>query len=217
MLLTRIYPFLKLMTLIISILLIAQLADRSQAQPSESDADTITRVENYLNAIETLKADFLQVAPDSSLSEGTVYIKRPGRLRVDYDPPVPILIVSDGRWLTLIDYELKEVSRWPLDDTPLKVLVKGDLDLNKDVRILGIARDTGLIKITVKSEAVPGQERISFLFSDAPLELRQWEVIDGKGRTTRVALANTRTNVSLESDLFTYDDPRPPSRQRRTR
>lgn len=217
MTLTRLYPYLKLLVFAISALLIGMVAQRGQADAPETDEETLIRIEDYLNSIETMKADFLQLAPDQSLSEGKVYLKRPGYLRVDYDPPTPLLIVGDGTWLSLIDYELKEVSRWPIDDTPLQVLVKSDLDLDKDVEVLGLAREPGLIKVTVKSAAVPGNETISFLFSDRPLELRQWEVVDGGGQATRVALANTETNVTLSKDLFTFEDPRPESRRRRPR
>jgi outer membrane lipoprotein-sorting protein len=181
----------------------------SAAAPSPSDrAAVIHEIEVYFNAIDTLKCDFIQIAPDGSLSQGRIYIKRPGFLRVEYDPPVKFLMVGDGRWINLIDYEVNDVSRWAISDTPLKILVKSDLNLEKDVKIKSIDHANGTIRLVVSSPDIPGQQSITFLFAEAPLRLAQWEVTDGGGQTTRVALSNIETGIKLDQKLFTFTDPR---------
>lgn len=214
---TQFYPLLKLLVLTIGILattLVGQRGFAAEDAPPPAGETTVDRdaalhrIEDYFNNIDTLKADFLQLAPDGSLSEGRVFIRRPGLLRVEYDPPVQFLIIGDGRWLNMIDYEVNDVSRWSIDDTPLKILVKPDLNLQKDVNVRGVERRDGILRLTVSSPDVPGQERISFTFSEAPFHLRQWEINDGNGNITRVALSNIETNVDVPRNLFKFDDPR---------
>lgn len=222
--LTRLYPWLKLLVMGLSALAIALIAERGEAAQADAaapnlsapapaartmtDDEAIARIEKYFNGMKTFKASFLQVAPDNSVSQGRVYIRRPGLLRVEYDPPVKFLIIGDGKWLNMIDYEVKSISRWSIDQTPLKILVKPDLNLRKDVDVRSIQEANGLLRLTVSSPDVPGHEKISFLFTERPFELRQWEVADGSGKVTRVALTKTQMNIDVPRDLFTYDDPR---------
>lgn len=222
--LTRLYPWVKLLVMGLSALAIVLIAGRGEAAEADSaaaqpaipapaartmtDDEAIARIEDYFNSMNTFEASFLQVAPDNSVSQGRVYIRRPGLLRVEYDPPVKFLIIGDGKWLNMIDYEVKSISRWSIDDTPLKILVKPDLNLRKDVRVRSIQEANGLLRLTVSSPDVPGQEKISFLFTEQPFELRQWEVADGSGNVTRVALTKTQANIDVPRDLFTYKDPR---------
>ena len=106
---------------------IAFAGGASLAATDEDDAAAVARVEDYLNAITTLRANFVQVAADGSIAEGTLYIARPGRLRIEYAPPVEIEMVSDGEWLTYIDGEIGQISQMPLSETPAGVLVRGAL------------------------------------------------------------------------------------------
>ena len=96
----------------------------SAAVLSDADRAAVARVERYLNDIQSLRARFLQVAPDGSLSQGRFFMKRPGRLRFEYDPPTPLLVITDGIWVIFYDHEIDQVSRVPLSSTPLEVLVR---------------------------------------------------------------------------------------------
>jgi len=215
--LTRFYPWLKLLILLLGIAAMVLLVDRGYAaeaadrtvidDPAARD-EALHSVEDYFNHIDTLTADLLQLAPDNSLSEGRVYIRRPGLLRVEYDPPAQFLIIGDGRWINMIDYEVNDVSRWSIEETPLKILVKPNLNLKKDVDVREVERRDGILRVTVSSPDVPGQEKIAFTFSEAPFELRQWEINDGNGNVTRVALTNIEKNVDVPRSLFKFEDPR---------
>jgi outer membrane lipoprotein-sorting protein len=214
--LERLYPWLKLLVMALGAAIIVLLCDRGYAaepgqtavlQGEERDA-ALHDIEAYFNHIDTLKADFLQLAADNSLSEGRVYIRRPGLLRVEYDPPAQFLIVGDGRWINMIDYEVKDVSRWSIEETPLKILVKPNLNLKKDVKVKAVEERDGILRLTVSSPDVPGQEKNSFTFSHTPFELRQWEIDDGNGNVTRVALTNIEKNIDVPKSLFTFEDPR---------
>ena len=180
----------------------------SVALGPEQRAD-LTRIQDYLNGIKTLKAKFDQFAPDGSISSGSFILQRPGHLRFDYDPPSEVLVVADGYWLTMVDAHVRQMSRWPINDTPLGVLVKDDIDLEQDVDILGLEDSGGILRLTVADKKEPGKGRMTLVFTKAPLELRQWRVIDAQSQITTVTLTDTRQNVAVDPNAFTYVDPRP--------
>ncbi|HEC00892.1 MAG TPA: outer membrane lipoprotein carrier protein LolA, partial [Sphingomonadales bacterium] len=97
---------------------------------SEKDLETIKKVEESLNAIHSLRASFVQRAPDGTVAEGMVYLERPGKLRFDYGKDAPFLVVSNGSLLTFVDYEVKQVNRWPIKKTPLGILVDKEIKLD---------------------------------------------------------------------------------------
>ena len=176
---------------------------------SQTQKQDITAIQDYLNGIKTLKAKFDQFAPNGSLSSGELVISRPGHLRFDYDPPSEVLIVADGYWLTMVDSHVRQLSRWPLNDTPLGVLVKKDIDLERDVDILGLDDANGIIRLTVADKKEPGKGTMTLVFTKGPLDLRQWRVTDAQGQVTTVTLNDARQNVAVDPKAFTYTDPRP--------
>jgi outer membrane lipoprotein-sorting protein len=182
----------------------APLTDLAPAQKAD-----IGSIQDYLNGVKTMTGKFDQYAPDGSLTSGDFALARPGRLRFDYNPPSQVLIVADGYWLTMVDAYSRQLSRWPINDTPLGVLVKKDIDLDQDVDILGLEDKAGVIRLTVADKKEPGKGAMTMVFTKAPLELRQWRVKDAQGQVTTVTLSDTRQNVAVDPGLFTYKDPRP--------
>ena len=100
-------------------------------------------------------------------------------------------------------------SRWPIDDTPLGVLVKDHIDLNQDVDILGLEDSGDILRLTVADKKEPGRGSMTLVFTKGPLELRQWRVLDAQSQVTTVTLTETRQNVAVDPNAFTYVDPRP--------
>ena len=172
--------------------------------------EIIAKIEDTLNHIKSLKATFVQRGPQGNVDEGTIYIVRPGKIRFEYDQENPILVVSNGDMLSFIDYEVKQVSRWPIDKTPLGILVDEHINLNdKDIKIPEIIRFAGLIKVSVIQPNQEDQGHITLIFEESTMELRAWEVIDVQGYTTRIALLNPQYNIPVDDKLFTFEDPRP--------
>lgn len=167
----------------------------------------IDRIESYLNDIKSLSARFVQIGPNGELARGQLYMRRPGRLRFEYEPPTPILIVADGLWLIMHDKELGQVNRFPLYETPLGVLVAEDVDLERGVDVQAVERSTGLLRVTVVDTKRPDEGSLTIAFSDPPLTLRQWHVRDAQGGVTNIALSDVRLNVALRPELFTFSDP----------
>jgi outer membrane lipoprotein-sorting protein len=193
-------------TLLLSAAALA-FAAPAAAQLSAADARDLARISNYLNATETLQGSFVQVDPDAVVSEGQFYMRRPGRLRFEYAPPDPALVIADGFWVGVVDRRDNSIDRYPLSDTPLNLLLKADVDLRQEGAVKRIERSQGQLAVTAIDTARPEQGEIIMVFSDNPLELRQWVVIDAQGRQTTVALRDMRTNVSIPASQFVLVDP----------
>jgi outer membrane lipoprotein-sorting protein len=177
------------------------------AQMSGADARDLARISNYLNGVTTLEGNFVQIGHDGELSEGLFYLRRPGRIRFEYKPPNPALVIADGVWVGVYDTRLNTLDRIPLRSTPLDILLRKKVDLRRDGAIRSIERSPGLMRVTAIDPDAPDQGSITMVFADNPLELRQWIVVDPQGLTTTVALSEMRSNVELDPNLFFIEDP----------
>ena len=193
------------MAAVLLAILVAFLALPARADLSEQDRQTVQRVEAYLNSVRSLAADFVQIGPNGETAKGKVYLRRPGKLRFEYAPPSPLLLVADGRWLVLEDKELEHVDRWPVGDTPLAVLVADQVDLDGPVQVARVRREGGVIRLTLIDPKRADEGHITLIFNETPLELRQWEVHDAQGGVTHVSLHEPQVNVQLADRLFHYD------------
>ncbi len=183
------------------------LPARATAQMSGADARDLARISNYLNGVTTLEGNFVQIGHDGELSEGLFYMRRPGRIRFEYKPPNPALVVADGVWVGIYDKRLNTLDRIPLRSTPLDILLRKRVDLRNDGAVRSIERSPGLMRVTAIDPNAPEQGSITMVFADNPLELRQWIVVDPQGLTTTVALSEMRSNVTLDPNLFFIEDP----------
>ena len=189
-------------------LALAALASASAAPaPDPRDEAELARVEAYLDGIRTLAGRFVQVGPDGGVAEGRVYLRRPGRLRFEYAPPVPVLIVADGVWLVFYDSELGQVSRLPLSATPLAILVDDKVRLRGSASVRRVERRPGSLRITLVDPERRERGSLTLVLSDRPLALRSWVVTDAQGLETTVALMNVESNVDIDPALFVFNDP----------
>ncbi|HWK43740.1 MAG TPA: outer membrane lipoprotein carrier protein LolA [Stellaceae bacterium] len=166
------------------------------------DQADVARVEQYMDGIHTLRGRFQQYASDGSTADGKVYLSRPGKMRFEYAPPNQLRIVANGDYVAYDDRELNQISYAPVEATPAWFLLRSSLKLSGDVTITKFEHGPGVLRITVVETASPDSGSITLVFSDQPLTLRQWSIVDQQGRTTTVALADTETGVPLSSDLF---------------
>ena len=153
-----------------------------------TEAQDLAAVQSYLKSITSLRAQFQQIAPNRQVSAGTMSLQKPGKLRFEYTPPTPILVVSDGTVITLIDYDLKQVTRWPINDTPLRPLVRSDFMFGEDVEVVGIKRNAQWINVAITDPKKRDEGRMLLTFSRNPLKLTEWQVLDERGQTTIVTL-----------------------------
>jgi outer membrane lipoprotein-sorting protein len=137
-------------SLLVACLWLGLASAAAGAELGEADKADVARIAAYLNDVRSLKARFIQVGPNGELAQGDLYLRRPGRLRFEYDPPSPLLLVADGFWLILQDKELEQVSRWPVNDTPLGVLVADDIELDgRRTRVTEVGRRAGVLTVTL--------------------------------------------------------------------
>jgi outer membrane lipoprotein-sorting protein len=193
--------------LLLPALLLPAAAAVPTAQTPQDRAD-LARIQTYLNALHTLKAHFLQVAPDGTTSEGLAWMDRPGRMRFQYDPPSPLLLVAGHGLFVFYDRELRQTTNIPLGETPLGLLLRDNLTLSGDVTVTAIERAPGQIAVTLVRSDSPGDGSLTLVFADQPLALRQWAVLDAQRRETRVTLYNVELGGQFDPAMFTFIDPK---------
>lgn len=175
---------------------------------SEAQKDSVAKAEAYLNDIRTLKARFLQSAPDGGIAEGTFYLSRPGKLRLEYDPPTPLLIIGAYQLLVYHDTQLKQTTQVPIGSTPAGVLVQPKINLQgADLTVTGFSDREGLDRITIVQTDDPQAGSITLIFTREPYQLRQWIVRDPQGQMTTITLSDARSGLAIDPKLFVFNDP----------
>jgi outer membrane lipoprotein-sorting protein len=185
--------------------LTALLIRPARAQPlalTPQDAADLNRVETYLNTIHALKAHFLQVGPSGDTSQGTAWLERPGRMRFEYDPPSPFVLIAGHGVVLFHDKQLNQTSNYPTGSTPLGILLADKIVLGGDITVTRIGRQPGQLQVTLVRTAAPGDGSITLVFSDNPLTLRQWIVLDAQRKETRVSLYDVQLGGTFDQSLF---------------
>jgi len=184
-------------------------ADPAAAQAmSAADRADIARAEGWLNTLRNIKARFLQIAQGGAAAEGTAWISRPGRMRFEYDPPEPLLLVASHGQFFFYDKAMKQATTLPLGSTPLGLLLRENLRLSGEVTVSRVERNGGLTGITLFRTGAAAEGRLTLVFSDQPTELRQWVVVDAQARETRVSLYQPEYGGRFPNLLFDFNDPR---------
>lgn len=179
----------------------------STAVLSEADTAVLEKAAAYLNGIDTMQARFLQVDGRGGVAEGDLYIDRPGKMRLQYDPPTPVLIVADGTFVIYVDLELDEPSYLDIDDTPAGFLLDPQWSFtDESVEVRSVRVEPGVLEITAADADDPTAGELTFVFSEGPFELRQWKVKDAQSREVTVTLYDTQLGVELDSNLFEYEE-----------
>lgn len=175
---------------------------------TEADRADLDKVSTYLNGIRALQGGFVQIGPNGELDQGRFYLLKPGKLRFEYQPPSPLLIVSDGRTVAVFNRKLKTVDRYPLSSTPLDLLLGDHVDLRRDNSIVRLQRQPGTLVVEARTVTTRTKPNIIITFAYPNLELRQWTVIDDQGLPTTVALRELQTGVTPPESLFVLRDTR---------
>jgi len=192
------------LALLAAALLILMAADKpllaSSLSPEEKTA--VEELSNYFNSFQTLQGEFTQVSPQGRVSAGVFFLSKPGRLRFEYAPPNPFLVVSDGSWVVIENRKQKTTDQYPLAATPLKLLLAKEINLLKEADIKSVETSEGVSTIAVedRNRAIPG--RLVLVFDNNRKELSQWIVEDAKGKRTTISLANLETGVEPDPKLF---------------
>jgi outer membrane lipoprotein-sorting protein len=169
---------------------------------TDQDQEDLRRAADYLNSITTMKAKFQQYSNTAGLAFGRIYLRRPGMLRVEYDPPLKVLIVADGLMVSYFDKELNQLNQVPISASPLWFLLRETVSFKHGITVSAVDRQPGALHIVAFEKDSPEAGQIDLMFSDNPIELRQWTILDAQGNQTRVGLQDMVFGDALANSLF---------------
>lgn len=168
-----------------------------------ADAIPLPALSEYLTSLKSAASQFKQTNPDGTTSAGVLMIKRPGRMRFDYNPPEQAMVIAGGGQLAVFDPKSNTgPDRYPLNQTPLSIILKRKVDLTKADNIVG-HRAQG--DYTIVSAVDPENREygtLHMVFAKDPVRLIQWTVDDGAGNSTRIALQGWKEGVTLKDRMF---------------
>jgi len=172
------------------------------ALPAAAQQLSLQEISSYLNNLQTATGGFTQVNADGSVSEGTIYLKRPGRIRFEYADQ-SALFVSGGGQVAVFDAASNEgPQRFPLSETPLSIILADNVDLGRAGMVTGHTSDGTTTTVTAQDPAHPDYGSIQLVFTGSPVELRQWVVTDNTGTQTTVILNDLQTGVQIGDRAF---------------
>ena len=170
---------------------------------SPEQVTAINGISDYLNSFKTMQGEFTQISPKGNLSQGVFYISKPGKMRFEYAPPNPFLIVSDGTWLTIKNVKKEKGDQFPLSQTPLRLVLSNKVDIARDTDILDFQDQDGIVSVTLEDKKnTLGNGQLTLVYDKTRNALQQWIVIDGKGRKTTVTLENVQAGIAADPKLF---------------
>lgn len=184
---------------------------RAAAALNAADQAKLAKVEDYLNTLRTIESRFVQANPDGSYLEGKMYLQRPGKLRFEYDAPSPYLIVASGSWFMYVDRELGQPNYLPIEKTPAYFILRPKFEFGGDLRVTALLQGENVLQVELEQASEPDAGQVMLIFTESPLALRKWRVIDSQGGLTDTTLINPRYGIPLADRLFEYQAPAPNS------
>jgi outer membrane lipoprotein-sorting protein len=174
---------------------------------SDGQRTAIQQITGYFNGMRTLQGEFMQVGPKGHISTGVFHISKPGRMRFQYAPPNPFVVVADGTWVTIKNNAKDTADQYPLSATPLRLVLAEEVDLLSEAKILSVEQVDGMTTVTLedKDQLVPGH--LVLIFDEQREELQQWIIVDGQGRRTTISLTEMVAGIDPDPGLFQLDLP----------
>ena len=162
----------------------------------------------YLQDLKSVTGRFSQTDPSGQTSTGVLYLQRPGKARFEYNAPSGLLVVSDGHFVGVSDTRLKTFGEYPLDRTPLALLLARQVRLDRGVVVTGVDETPGGFSIDARDGRGQAEGRLTLLFRTAPLALRGWNLTNAQGRLTQVRIGALTPQDHPAPGLFYIRDPR---------
>lgn len=168
-------------------------------------AENIRKIEDYLNNIKSMEATFVQMASNGATAEGRLFIRKPNKIRMEYADPTNVLIVGDGDFIVYNDLDLDQVTHINYDDIPASLILANDIKIDgKKIKIADFYQDAGSTSITLdyadKGELGP----ITLVFSNSPMELKQWKIVDPQSVEVTVSLYDAKKDSALDDNIFKF-------------
>lgn len=187
------------------------LAGPALALPA-ADQALVDKAVAWLQGLPSARGRFVQTDPRGSVTQGAIYLQRPGRARFEYDPPSSLLVVSDGKVVSVADKRLKTVNRYFLNQTPLKLFLADEIRLDRGVTVTRVNRLADGFDLTAQDRVGKTRGQIVLTFGDNPMQLLGWKITDARNAETQVRLTSLVRVSDLDPGLFRAPFPQPPSR-----
>lgn len=171
------------------------------------DRARLRQLEQYFNAIRTMKADFTQTLADGRAARGKIYLARPGKMRLEYAPPSKDILVADGTFVHVWDSQAQTSSSVPLGSSLADVILREDFSFSGDITVTEMRYYPSMLEVSLVQTQSPASGTLTLEFQENPLKLRNWRVLDAQGQETRVALSNDEVNLPIPGSTFYYRDP----------
>jgi len=170
-------------------------------------AQDLYAIENYLNSIKNMEADFVQTSSNGGTAEGKLYIAKPNKIRMEYADPTSVLIVGDGNYIVFHDKELDQITHIDYDDIPASLILANNIKIDgKNIKATDFYQDAGMTSITLDYKEKGDIGPITLTFSNNPLELKQWKIIDPQNIEVKVSLYNITQDTEMKDNLFKFKD-----------
>ena len=173
---------------------------------NDVNSNDFALVQKYLKNLNSLEADFFQVSNDGSVKEGKIYLRLPGKLRISYKNPDNLLITSNGFWLTIQDKKLKQTNNFPINQTPLNLFLNQKLNFNEDEFKINFEKKSGIITLIFSGNEKLNSSMFKLIFTNTPLRLKKWVIIDEFNNETSVLLQNLVSGKKYPNTLFFPED-----------
>jgi chaperone LolA len=185
------------------------LCGRAQAQSAEN----LQRIENYLNNIKSMEATFVQMASNGATAEGRLFIKKPNKIRMEYAEPTNVLIVGDGNFIVYNDLDLDQVTHINYSDIPASLILSNEIKIDgQKLKVIDFYQDSGSTSITLDYADKGDIGPITLVFSNNPLELKQWKIVDPQSVEVSVSLYDAKKDIEISDDVFKFKDKKDSSR-----
>jgi len=185
----------------------ATAAPPPPAPLTAQDTAELQKIAAYLDGIHTMTARFEQATASGGAATGYVWLARAGKMRFQYDPPNELLLLADAFYLYSWDPDLKQMTKVGLKSTPAWFLLRQPISFTDGVVVTRFEHSGNTVRVTVVESAEPDAGSLTMVFTENPLMLRQWSVVDQRGRVTNVALSEVQYGMALDQKLFQYHDP----------
>lgn len=186
-------------------ILLAAIFTLALALPASAGKVSLNQISSYLNSLTSASADFTQVNSDGSISTGKLFIKRPGRARFQYNNDKTLVLASANRVAVFDPKSNQPPEQYPLVKTPLNLILGRNIDLNRNGMVVGYTTDGPKTIVTAQDPQHPEYGNIQLIFTDGPVELRQWVITNQSGEKTTTILNNLQKGGNFATSMFSID------------
>lgn len=174
-------------------------------EASAQSAENLQKIETYLNNIKSMEATFVQMASNGATAEGRLFIEKPNKIRMEYAEPTNVLIVGDGDFIVYNDLDLDQVTHIDYDDIPASLILSNQIKIDgKKLKVIDFYQDSGSTSITLDYAEKGDIGPITLVFSNNPLELKQWKIVDPQSVEVTVSLYDIKKDVDLKDEVFKF-------------